>query len=101
MVEVLYDASWLAGYTFFIENFRIGLGAGVGSFCGNSVFEETAPFAGGFLLSTNLDYFFTELLSLSFGIEDGVYWSVKKKKSDELSKIYNRFCIRIGCAIKF
>jgi len=99
--EVLYDASLNAGYTFFIESFRIGLGAGMGLFAGSVGVEENSPFALGFVINANADYFLTKSFALSLGIEDGIYGSVKPKRRDEKLKMYNRFCTRIGCVINF
>jgi len=99
--DVLYDASTTVGYTFFLDNFRLGIGAGVGIFGGSNGLQENSPFAAGFVMNMNIDYFFIQAFALSFGIEDGLYGSVKTKRTDVVSKMYNRFCARIGCVINF
>ena len=99
--DVLYDASTTIGYTFFIDNFRLGLGAGIGIFAGSNGLQETSPFAVGLVINMNCDYFFTSVFALSLGIEDGVYGSVKSKSLDEVHSIYNRFATRLGCLINF
>lgn len=99
--KVLYDASWTLGYTFVIGDFRVGLGAGIGMFAGDAALQENSPFAAGFVLNANADYFFLKSLAFSFGLEDGIYGSIKAKRKDEVLKAYNRFCMRIGIAIKF
>ena len=98
---VLWDANISAGYTFLLNNFRIGLGGGVGIFSGSNGFGESSPFGAGIVLNANMEYFFVNFLALSFGMEEGIYGSVKKKKDDELLRMYNRFCMRVGVAIKF
>lgn len=99
--DVLYDVSCNVGYTFFLDNFRLGLGAGLGIFAGSEGLEEKSPLAAGLVMNMNVDYFLINSLALSLGIDDGVYGSIKEKRKDEMLKVYNRLGLRIGCVIKF
>ena len=98
---VLYDSSWNLGYTFFMENFRIALGAGMGIFASNEDLRKSSLFAAGFVVNMNLDYFFVDSMALSLGIEDGIYGSINTRRRKYFPNMYNRFSTRIGYVIKF
>ena len=99
---MFWDTSLLAGYTIdFNENVKLRLGVGVGFFHGLKPKSNTTQTAMGSVFALYLDYFFAHSLGISFGAEDGVYGSIRKKQKDEKRNFFNRVQPKLGLAIKF
>ena len=99
---MFWDTSLLAGYTIdFNENVKLRLGVGVGFFHGLKPESNTTQTAMGSVFALYIDYFFAHSLGISFGAEDGVYGSIRKKQKDEKRNFFNRVQPKLGLAIRF
>jgi len=99
---MFWDTSLLAGYTIdFNENVKLRLGVGVGFFHGLKPKSNETKTAMGSVFAFYLDYFFSSGLGISFGIEDGVYGSIRKKQKNEKHNFFNRTQPKLGLAIRF
>jgi|GEM_PF-1349188 hypothetical protein len=96
----IWDISLLAGYTFDLEDIKLRLGVGTGFFHGAKPKSNEIQTALGSVFAFYLDYFFNHNWGISFGIEDGFYGSVRKKKSNEKAIFFNRVQAKLGLAIR-
>ena len=99
---MFWDTSLLAGYTIDLNEYlKLRLGVGVGFFHGFMPKSNETKTAMGSVFAFYLDYFFSSGLGISFGIEDGVYGSIRKKQKNEKHNFFNRTQPKLGLAIKF
>ncbi|MGP1438773.1 MAG: DUF2715 domain-containing protein [Treponema sp.] len=99
---MLWNTSILVGYTLdFTEDLKLRLGVGLGLFHGYRPKANTATTAIGSVVSISFDYFFIHRLGISFGIEDGVYGSIRKPLPNERLKVFNRAQTKLALVMKF
>jgi hypothetical protein len=99
---MIWDSSLLAGYTIDpMEDLKLRLGVGLGIFHGFQPKSKSIETAMGSIFAFYIDYFFIHGLGLSFGIENGVYGSIRKRQNDEKRNFFNRVQTKIGLAIRF
>ncbi|MGP1415806.1 MAG: DUF2715 domain-containing protein [Treponema sp.] len=100
--NMLFDTSLLIGYTFGLtEELVLRLGGGLGLFHGYYPIENKTATALGSVLTFSLEYFFIRNLGISFGMEDGIYGSVRKVSENGRVRFFNRVQTKIGLAIRF
>jgi len=98
---MIWNMSLLVGYTIDLnDEAKLRLGGGLALFHGRHPKIDASQTALGSVLAFYLDYFFSHGLGISFGVEEGVYGSIRKRQSNQKHNFFNRLQTKLGLVIR-